>query len=339
MLFIEPPPSLRLPRRGVRPENGIHVAQVAPVLNTRQASLQRLLSTRAVRGAASVLARRQVGDAVSARWLDATAARPVVVASDVFLVAAGAALHPLRLVLDVCDDPRAFPGAPPWTDEVFRGAVRMADIVTTSSQTLYEEIRGLRRSASVYYIPNGVRAELLRFQPVDKSSRGKIGYLGYIGPWLDLPLIDELAAALPDRPVELTGPVDPSMAAPLSRLSTRANVCIKPAVAENEVGRVLAGLAVGIIPFRESPLTRAVNPNKLYEYAALDLPIVTTAFSPDVVGFDSCVDVCRSTPEFVATVRARCDGIGLRSTRWIAETHTWASIAQRFAALLTEEGC
>jgi hypothetical protein len=97
---------------------------------------------------------------------------------------------------------------------------------------------------------------------------------------------------------------------------------------------VLARFGVGIIPFVRSPLTHAVNPNKLYEYAALDLPIVTTAFSPDLDAFASAVDVCPTRSAFIEAVRQRGQGDGLRTTRWIAEAHAWPAIAAQFAALL-----
>ena len=98
----------------------------------------------------------------------------------------------------------------------------------------------------------------------------------------------------------------------------------------------LAGFSVGLIPFVKGPYTRAVNPNKLYEYAAVNLPIVTTAFSPDVIQFSPHVDVCESTVQFIQAVRERATGMSRRPTRWIAETHTWYAIAERFANLVTQ---
>jgi hypothetical protein len=35
---------------------------------------------------------------------------------------------------------------------------------------------------------------------------------------------------------------------------------------------------VGLIPFKETPLTSSVDPIKYYEYRALGLPVVSTAF-------------------------------------------------------------
>jgi glycosyltransferase involved in cell wall biosynthesis len=284
-----------------------------------------------------------------------------IICSNVFLTRAAAALRPARLVLDVCDDPRAFPGAPAWTAEVLRDSVRLADIVTSSSRALEREFSTLRGSAGVRYVPNGVRPDLLRPAaspqsrnvptgppsadvsagrqsdvPASRPSGGSVGYLGYIGPWLDFTLLEAAADAIPDCPFELVGPVDPAMAHALDRLCRRANVCWRPPVEEIHVPTVLAGFRVGIIPFVRSALTYAVNPNKLYEYAALDLPIVTTQFSPDLAPFAGAIDICASADAFIHTLRHRAHGHGLRSTRWIAETHTWPAIAARFARLLTD---
>ena len=40
----------------------------------------------------------------------------------------------------------------------------------------------------------------------------------------------------------------------------------------------MARFAVGLIPFRNTPLTSAVDPVKYYEYRALGVPVLTTAF-------------------------------------------------------------
>ena len=131
------------------------------------------------------------------------------------------------------------------------------------------------------------------------------------------------------------------MARSLDRLRRRPNVCIDGPIAEEAVPRTLARFSVGIIPFRLTPLTRAVNPNKLYEYAAFDLPIVATPFSPDLDQFSPSIDLCADPQAFIDTVRAHANrsGVGARSTRWIAESHTWDAIAHHFATLLEPGGC
>ena len=161
-----------------------------------------------------------------------------------------------------------------------------------------------------------------------------MGFVGYLGPWIDFELLGQLASTLPEFVFELVGPVDPSVATQAAVLARHPNVRLTGAIPEAEVPHALATFSVGLIPFLIGPYTRAVNPNKLYEYAAWNLPIVTTPFSPDVTQFRPEVDVCATTADFVHAVRDRANGLGGASTRWIAETHTWQAITERFAHLL-----
>ena len=174
---------MQLPRRAITSLDGIRVAQVAPVLNARQPVLQRLLSPAPVRAAAQALASVQVRRAVRSTWPRRPLNELTAVCSNVYLAHAAHALRPARLVLDLCDDTREFPGVPPWTRDVFGRAVVSADCVTTSSRSLETEVRVLRSDGCVHYIPNGVRGELVSSSAKSGSA---IGYLGYLGPWLDL---------------------------------------------------------------------------------------------------------------------------------------------------------
>jgi hypothetical protein len=210
-------------------------------------------------------------------------------------------------------------------------AVRRADQVTTPSRFLEAEARrwGARQ---VRYLSNGAPTALLGVAPRPEGRR--VGYLGTIAEWLDFDLVERMAAELTDATIELVGPVETSVADRAAGLRRYPNVKLSPPVPGPAIGEVLSRFAVGIIPFRLTPLTRAVNPNKLYEYAALDLPIVATPFSDDVTAFRPAVDAPETPEAFVATVRERLAGVGRRGTRSVAEAHTWAAIGAEFAAAL-----
>jgi hypothetical protein len=61
---------------------------------------------------------------------------------------------------------------------------------------------------------------------------------------------------------------------------------------------------VCLIPFRSTPLTRGVNPNKLHEYFALGKPVVATDFSPFMQAFVPLAWVASTPEKFVQAVRA-----------------------------------
>ncbi|MEJ2722970.1 MAG: glycosyltransferase, partial [bacterium] len=116
------------------------------------------------------------------------------------------------------------------------------------------------------------------------------------------------------------------------------NVFHLPAVSYDRLPGILGQFTIGLIPFRYTELTRGVNPNKLYEYLAAGLPVVTTRFSEEVKGYaelvkavdpgDGFVQACE---EYVNAVSdpGRAAAIGERA-KAIAREHDWDVIAETF---------
>ena len=76
---------------------------------------------------------------------------------------------------------------------------------------------------------------------------------------------------LPGWRFRLAGQVEDPEVAALSGLPNLETVGEIPFA---DVPRFLAGLDVALVPFRDLPLTRAVDPVKLYEALAMGLPVV-----------------------------------------------------------------
>jgi glycosyltransferase involved in cell wall biosynthesis len=170
----------------------------------------------------------------------------------------------------------------------------------------------------------------------DAAAPRVIGFVGHFGPWIDLDLLDRVAAAMPQARLMLVGSIDPAMKKSFARLVQRSNVDYVGSVPHVQVPSIVAGFDVGLMPFRLSDYTRAVNPVKLYEYAAQNVPVVSTAFSPDVDDFSDWIDVCHSDQAFVEAVANRAEKGLSRPIRWIAEAHTWRALAERLANLIDE---
>jgi glycosyltransferase involved in cell wall biosynthesis len=94
----------------------------------------------------------------------------------------------------------------------------------------------------------------------------------------------------------------------------------------------------GLIPFRRTPLTEAVNPVKLYEYAAAGVPTVTTRFSDEVDAWGDAARVADGVDAFAAACRAvLAMAPDTASLRAFARRNDWATIAARFVAACLEE--
>jgi glycosyltransferase involved in cell wall biosynthesis len=340
VLFVEPPHALRAPSPRLQHVDGLHVAQVMPVINAHPGVVQRPMRHRWARQIGMRLATAQVQAHLRRLgWTgphgDGPRGELVVVCSNAYLAHALRSTRGRLKLVDLSDDPRHMPDAPPWADDALRDLVAAADVVTSPSRALLDELRSAAGPRSVY-VPNGVSTRVLEAGAARSRAMSmppRAGYLGFIGAWFDFELVARAAEALPQVVFELVGPVAASEAGQLAALLRRANVRYLDAVGEAQVPNILARFSVGLIPFRLTPLTRAVNPNKLYEYAAFDLPIVATPFSPEVLEWSSAVNVCGSPDAFIAAVR---EGASVASggTRAIAEARSWSAIAAQFASLL-----
>ncbi|HQE92291.1 MAG TPA: glycosyltransferase [Anaerolineae bacterium] len=153
-----------------------------------------------------------------------------------------------------------------------------ADLVLTTAQPLLEKCR--RINANTHLVPNGVdathfaraRAGLAEADDLHVCSRPRFGYIGTIGPWTDVDSMMALARAAPNGSVIVIGPWEIPQPTELP-----SNMYILGARPYTRLPEYLAGFDVALIPFKRGPLTQAVNPVKLFEYAAAGVPIVATA--------------------------------------------------------------
>jgi hypothetical protein len=106
-----------------------------------------------------------------------------------------------------------------------------------------------------------------------KATPPVIGYVGTIGDWFDWTLVVRLANENKDKRIRLIGPV---FSSPPDVLPD--NIEILPACEHASAIRAMQEFSVGLIPFKNTNLTSAVDPIKYYEYRAMGLPVISTDF-------------------------------------------------------------
>lgn len=177
----------------------------------------------------------------------------------------------IPLVYDRIDLHVGFPGVPAGIESVEARLIREADLVCATAGLLAERPREV--SPRVLLLPNGV--ELAAFSETAmvrrESGAPAIGYVGALGPWFDVEAVAEAANALPGWRFRLAGRVEDAEVAALAGLPNLETVGEIPFA---DVPEFLSGLDVALVPFRDLPLTRAVDPVKLYEALAMGLPVV-----------------------------------------------------------------
>ncbi len=247
-----------------------------------------------------------------------------------------------RVVYDMIDAPLHFAPVPPRLVPQWETLLRQADRVCVTSGPLADLARAAGARAP-RLIGNGVEAA--RFEQAPAASlpgdpaAPVLGYVGSIHSWFDVGLVRALAAALPHARVVLVGPAPPALE-PELREATRAapNLIWLGARPYAEVPGLVRAFRVGLIPFRRTPLTEAVNPVKLYEYAAAGVPCVTTRFTDAVDGWRDAARVAETPGAFVEAVRglteAPADPAPLRA---FARRHDWGAIAAEFVTFCLED--
>jgi len=180
-------------------------------------------------------------------------------------------------VYDCADLMPAFRGAGERIARDEIKAIFEASLVTCSSKGLLEHITTRFPQKPVILVRNGIHWR--RFQqngeipPTLKViPQPRIGFVGSISYWIDIRLINEIARMYPQWHFIFIGPLKTQWNEhPL-------NIHLLPPISPDEVPLYLRGIDVGLVPFVDSPLTRCVNPLKLYEYLACGKPVVATPY-------------------------------------------------------------
>lgn len=100
-----------------------------------------------------------------------------------------------------------------------------------------------------------------------------LGFVGTIGDWFDWDWLYALAHAVPECAIRVIGPLHQPPPGGLP-----SNVTLLPACDHASAIDAMRQFDIGLIPFRNTALTRSVDPIKYYEYRALGLPVMSSRF-------------------------------------------------------------
>ena len=170
----------------------------------------------------------------------------------------------------------------PGSIRAYRRAVRRADVVSCTSETLARHVReAYRARGDVLALPSTVdlavfrardRAACRRSLGLPESAR-LVGTAGGLhadkGIGTLYRAFERLAAEEPDTHLVLAGPTDNRLKPP-----TGPRVHYLGELAHTRVAELFSALDVGVIYLRDTPFGRFCFPQKAYEMAACGIPIV-----------------------------------------------------------------
>ncbi len=233
-------------------------------------------------------------------------------------------IRPHIAVYDCLDD------FPEWA-AAERRIVPRVDLVVATSAPLYQKMR--QEHARVVLVRNGCEYE--RFSDLDAApdpadwpalqpDQPVVGYVGALGYWIDASIVALIAQ---HYPMVLVGP---NLGHQNIYHEHAHYLGMRPYAA---LPSYLKRMQVLTIPFALTPLTRATNPIKMYEYLATGRPVVSTAI-PEAQG-TRLVKVGRTPEEFLQQVdRAARESVmhpaRVAARKALARANSWQ---QRYMAI------
>lgn len=187
-----------------------------------------------------------------------------------------------RTVYEVRDDMEEFNrvGYSKWFSATIESRVaKRADALVAVSPRLADKAMIISGQSNCRLVPNGVPDALAdRYAHLrtlaaweERAGAKRVGYIGHLTPsWFDWEMLISLAGRFEDVVFDIIGHEAPVIA------NLPINIQVHGPLPHDKCAEFARTWQAGLIPFRDSTLSRAVDPNKLYEYLAFGLRTVSS---------------------------------------------------------------
>jgi len=184
-----------------------------------------------------------------------------------------------NLYYDIMDEWEEFSlvGQAPWYErETEENYIKISDHVVAVSAPLQEKFQHLK---PIDVVGNGYSVAISKYPDIackTKKEDGKI-HIGYFGhmteDWFDWDVVFHLADN-PQNEIHLVG--HGMSDATLEKMNTYNNIHFYGKVHPSELHTYVKEWHIGLIPFKPSVLSKAVDPIKIYEYVFFGLETIST---------------------------------------------------------------
>jgi hypothetical protein len=215
-----------------------------------------------------------------------------------------------------------------------RQQVAIARTIIVASEALRERMRRLGRES--HLLTHGVDLEHWRGVEPRGGCTGAIDgrvlvalFWGYADRRLDVDICLEIAKHCELRIVGPVGEVD-------VRMKSHPRITWRGPVPYHQLRDEAQQADVLVMPYADLPVTRAMQPLKLKEYLATNMPVVATPLPANIPWSDALELV--ATPEAFATACVHCAKVGVSPLQAVARQRltkeSWAAKAHTFVQLL-----
>lgn len=338
VLFIEPVVKGARNRYWPRRDGSVTYATVPFFKGTPYAIVNRLQCSRLGQFLFHAMAYLWIG--LLLRMTGFASADRVVCTSNVYYIRIICRLRRRFLVYDCNDYPLGFKARLPIVDRYFWETAKEADVVTTVSTRLADELRKVR-TEGIVVIGNGVDTSLFSnsaIRPGDfpPASKPVIFFSGAVSEWFDVELLQRIHREIPQASLVIVGPhKDAATSQALHAFAREGRVFLVDAKPHDELPKYVAQADVCIFPAKFNERSFGANPNTIYEFMAAGKPVVTMSLSDELRALSHVIRVADSADEFVAMVKeALACSHDADRTRSEAQRHDWKHRADQFVALL-----
>ena len=223
-----------------------------------------------------------------------------------------------------------------------------ADVVFATSPLLYENLS--RFHSNVYLFPNAVDVEFFSAaqrndttisEYVSRLEHPIIGYFGNLNRFFDVGVMLWLARKHPNWSFLIVGPENDSSfcnSKPYNDFKSLANVGHIPWL-DKEIPNYFKAVDVCILPWNiEYKFVRFSSPNKLFQYAAMGKPVVSTDI-PYCRGYPALAEIARTREEFSEKIKKALAEEGpekIEERLRLAQENSWDTRSQVMVRVIRE---
>jgi teichuronic acid biosynthesis glycosyltransferase TuaH len=244
-----------------------------------------------------------------------------------------AALLSCRLrVYDANDDHLAFPGTPSWLKGYLTNWLSRVDLLFSVSPELTARLQ-VPPDVRCIELGNGVEFNhfaLPRSEVPEKLAACNGPILGYAGAmdWLDTALVAATARAWPEYTVVLLGPAyEQNWWKKQELINMLPNVHYFGNIEYGELPAWVQRFDLALMPLLANRLKGVSHPNKLYEYTAAGVPVLSMNYCSAVERAREVVQVADSQEAFVSMVPLALADRRREARQAFARRHSWDAIA------------
>ncbi|MEM4260468.1 MAG: glycosyltransferase [Candidatus Woesearchaeota archaeon] len=181
------------------------------------------------------------------------------------------------------------------------------NFIITSAELLYQ--RNLNYNQNTYLIENGFgktyfqNAALTKIEALEKMKGPVIGYIGNLRNWIDFEILEFIISNKPEWNFVFAGEIRKNVKKEFGELLRKyKNVYSTGWIHYSKFPDYLQYFDVGIIPFNVNAFMESANPNKLYDYIASGVPVVSTNIGDLKTKYYNFVKVAENKEEFLQKI-------------------------------------